>query len=351
MAIDGYASDQSNCSGCSKKELPNEEDDCVSRSVPISQSVDVIALKYSTLNAPKKPSVLSRLRLKKNAMIAGDSLGTMDSPLRLSSSDLTYDTETERDIEAAQNFIRTHQKKDQPHIIPMWNKRPDRSSVFKPQNSTKKGTKSKFEQSPDGEGGFDPLLRRYERRAPYFIDSSQYPNLTKRTDPLVEFNEKKRKGSRTEQTVRKDFVLLGLNLGGGFIKRHLNKSLQKRMDLRKQNSSGKSLRALKTSILVALNITIFYSVFFYVWLVQTLHRYTDLNMEGMIFDLNDKIHILGPLYIIFLPTISSLLDPVIYFCNKTGVNLLNDKQGSSRRGKPNNVNQGARQRRVGRVKV
>jgi hypothetical protein len=99
---------------------------------------------------------------------------------------------------------------------------------------------------------------------------------------------------------------------------------------------------------VALNITTFYSLFFYVWLVQTLHSYTELNVKGLIFDLNDKMHVLGPLYIIFLPTLSSLLDPVIYFCNKAGLNLLSE-QGSNKRPQINNVNNGPRQRRVGRV--
>ena len=346
------SSDQSTVSGGVRKDPPKEEEEGAendsSRSVPISQSVDVIALKYSMLNAPTKPSRPFTLNLKRRSTIAVDSLQYMESPLRLSSSDLTYGTETERDCEAAQNFIRTHQKKDQPHIIPMWNKR---TSGTKPHptsiNKDLRATKSKFVKSPDGEGGFDPLLRTYERKAPYFIDSSQYPDLSRRTDPLAKYNEKAKRESKAEQGVRKDFVLMGLNLGGGFIKRNVNKSLQKRMQLRQQNSSGKSMRALKTSILVALNITIFYSLFFYVWLVQTLHRYTDLNMKDLIFDLNDKIHILGPLYIIFLPTLSSLLDPVIYFCNKSGVNLLSD-QSSSRRIRPN-INQGPRQRRIGRV--
>ena len=355
-------SGQSVGSSSVKRESSKEEgesQESTVRSVPISQSVDVIALKYSTLmSAPTKPSRPFTLGLSRRTTIAVDTCNYMDSPLRLSSNDLTYGTETERDIEAAHNFIQTHQRKDQPHIIPMWNKRPERSSMttkYRRRSSSNsankglKGTKSKFIQSPDGEGGFDPLLRKYERPAPYFIDSSHYPSLTKRTDPLAEHNEKaRRKESRAEQNVRKDFVLLGLNLGGGFIKRNVNKSLQKKMQLRQQNSSGKSMRALKTSILVALNITIFYSLFFYVWLIQTVHRYTDLKIDGLIFDLNNKIHILGPLYIIFLPTLSSLLDPVIYFCNKSGVRLLSE-QGSSRRVHPTNVNQGVRQRRVGRV--
>ncbi|KAL5265612.1 hypothetical protein ACHWQZ_G006359 [Mnemiopsis leidyi] len=349
-------SDQSMGSGGIKREFAEEGEpqETTARSVPISQSVDVIALKYSTLmNAPTKPNRPFTLGLSRRTTIAVDTTNCMESPLRLSSNDLTYGTETERDIEAAQTFIQTHQQKDQPHIIPMWNKRPERSSTTMKHrrssnsvNKGRKGTKSKFIQSPDGEGGFDPLLRRYERPAPYFIDSSHYPSLVRRTDPLAEHNEKaRRKESRAEQNVRKDFVLLGLNLGGGFIKRNVNKSLQKKMQLRQQDSSGKSRRALKTSILVALNITIFYSLFFYVWLIQTVHRFTNLKMDSLIFDLNNKIHILGPLYIIFLPTLSSLLDPVIYFCNKSGVKLLSEQ--GSRRGHP--TNQGVRQRRVGRV--
>ena len=282
--------------------------------------------------------------------------------LNLSSQDLSYGTETERDIEAAHEFITSHGNKAQPHIIPMWNKRSD-MSFTSPSGRIREDKLSPaqrvFVKSADGELSFDPLLRELSAtgQAPYFINNDNYDNYDSVWDNPTDRNSPngmKRKVSKiiprrsvSSPSVRKDFVLLGLDLGGGFIERRLSKSLQKRMELSNQNSSGKSMRALRVSIMVAINVTVFYSLFIYIWVMQTLYRYTSLDVGKFIFDINDKLYILGPLYIAFLPTFSSLVDPIIYFFNKTGVlNVIKSQLGSKNKDKcvKSNLSKRARER-------
>ena len=190
----------------------------------------------------------------------------------------------------------------------MWDKRRNLTPCTR-HKSPKDNVKRKlFQQHKDGESSFDPQFRlrsRSDKVLPYLINS-KLDNETRRKQTSIKRNKEKR-----------DFVLLGSDMGGGFIKRrHGSKCLQlQKRFLTYKNASDNSKSALIVSIEVAANVTLFYSLFMTIRIITLLDRYSTFDMSWIVDLITDYSHIIGPLYVTLCPTFSSLLDPIIYLVN------------------------------------
>ena len=193
----------------------------------------------------------------------------------------------------------------------MWDKRRNLTPFTRHKSPNDTAKRKLFQQHKDGESSFDPQFRlrgRSDKILPYLINS-KLDNEIRRKHSVSSLKRNKQK---------RDFVLLGSDMGGGFIKRrHGSKSLQlQKRFLTYKNAADNTKSALIVSIEVAANVTLFYSLFMVIRMITLLDRYSTFDISWVMDFITECSHIIGPLYIALCPTFSSLLDPIIYLVNK-----------------------------------
>ena len=85
--------------------------------------------------------------------------------------------------------------------------------------------------------------------------------------------------------------------------------------LRKTHDNSRG--ALTTSLYVALNCVLSYGLFMAIRIIHTLSLYTDsMTIHTQIAFIHANYNYIGLFYISLLPTLSSMLNPIIYFAKK-----------------------------------